>query len=137
MLVYLVPLLYTLQGMKGICLSVKHMCQFFWDPIQCDPYHDLLWSLVIALQIDLETWWLFMFIWVPFVTYPYHLLFCICDNFSLDTIKMLYLWWVDGQIIFWIKLVEKRATILTNLVCLLKNIDDVFQAHLCLLSSHV
>ena len=31
----------------------------------------------------------------------------------------------------------RKITILTNPVFILKNIDDAFQAHLCLLSSHV
>ena len=35
------------------------------------------------------------------------------------------------------QLVEKITAILANSVYILKFIDDAFQAHLCLLSSHV
>ena len=35
------------------------------------------------------------------------------------------------------QLSEKTTIISTNLVYFLKHIDDAFQAHLCLLSSHV
>lgn len=44
------------------------------------------WKLVL-----IEIWWFFSVLWVPFVTYPYNLLVCICHSCLLDpTIFVLF-----------------------------------------------
>lgn len=82
-LVSLVSLHYTFHSMTRICLSTKHaICRFFWSPTHCVASYYMQVEAKLNLNYTLS---LLFVLWVLFVTYPYDLLVCICQNSLLDT----------------------------------------------------